>query len=87
MHKGTDAVEEFKKIVDRKGANWGATWVHPYWGQYYALSCLGIARGFVLAGDAAKAKEAYVDFFELWKDADKDIPVLRQAKAEYAKLH
>jgi len=86
MHKGADAAAEFQKIVDHKGANWGATWVHPNWGQYYALSYLGMARGFALAGEFPKAKKAFQDFFELWKDADSDVPILRQAKAEYAGL-
>lgn len=41
----------------------------------------------VVAGDTAKAKSAYQDFLTLWKDADSDIPVLQEAKAEFAKLH
>ena len=86
MHRGAEAAAEFQKIVDHKGANWGATWVHPHWGQYYSLSYLGMARGYALAGDLAGAKKAFQDFFGLWKDADPDIPVLKQAKAEYAKL-
>jgi tetratricopeptide (TPR) repeat protein len=84
--KGAEAAAEFQKILDHKGANWGATWVHPYWGQFYALSYLGMARGSAIAGDMAKAKKAFQDFFELWKDADPDIPILQQAKVEYAKL-
>ena len=44
------------------------------------------ARAYALAGDAAKARAAYQDFLGLWKDADPDIPILKQAKAEYAKL-
>jgi serine/threonine protein kinase/tetratricopeptide (TPR) repeat protein len=86
LRKGAEAVAEFQKIVDHKGANWGATWVHPYWGQYYSLSYLGMARGFAYAGETAKARKAFQDFFELWKDADPDIPILQQAKAEYAEL-
>jgi hypothetical protein len=86
LRKGAEAVAEFQKIVDHKGANWGATWVHPYWGQYYSLSYLGMARGFAYAGDTAKAGNAFQDFFALWKDADPDIPILKQAKAEYAEL-
>jgi DNA-binding winged helix-turn-helix (wHTH) protein/tetratricopeptide (TPR) repeat protein len=86
MHRGADAAAEFQKIVDHKGANWGATWVHPNWGQRYSLSYLGMARGYAIAGDTARAKKAFQDFFELWKDADPDIPVLKQAKVEYAKL-
>jgi hypothetical protein len=45
-----------------------------------------MARGFALAGDTAKAKTAFQDFFELWKNADPDIPVLKEAKTQYAKL-
>ena len=44
------------------------------------------AETFALSGDKIKAKAAYQDFLTLWKDADPDIPILRQAKAEYAKL-
>ena len=84
--KGAAARVEFQKIADHKGASWGATWIHPNWGLYYSISYLGMARGSALAGDTAKAKKAYQDFFELWKDADPGIPILKQAQAEYAKL-
>jgi eukaryotic-like serine/threonine-protein kinase len=47
---------------------------------------LGLARAYSLQGDNAKAGAAYQDFLALWKDADPDIPILKQAKAEYAKL-
>jgi eukaryotic-like serine/threonine-protein kinase len=86
LHKGAEAAAEFHKIVDHKGANWASTWRYPYWGQFYSLSYLGMARGSALAGDTANARKAFQDFFELWKDADPDIPILPQAKAEYAKL-
>jgi hypothetical protein len=86
LHKGAEAAAEFSKIVDHKGASWGATWIHPWWGQFYSLSYLGLARGSALAGEKAKAGKAFQDFFELWKDADPDIPILHQAKAEYARL-
>ena len=86
LQKGAEAAAEFQKIVGHKGANWGATWVHPYWGQYYSLSYLGMARGLALAGDTAKAKKTFEDFFELWKDADSDIAILPDARAEYDKL-
>jgi len=85
LHKGAEAAAEFHKIADHKGASWGATWVHPNWGLYYSLSYLGIARASALAGDTAKARKAYQDFLTLWKDADPDIPILKQAQSEYAK--
>ncbi|MGA2235993.1 MAG: hypothetical protein ABSG23_11015 [Terriglobales bacterium] len=53
------------------------------WG---ALARLGLARAYAMQGDTAKAKEAYQDFLTLWKDAYPDIPILKLAKAEYAKL-
>ena len=57
----------------------------------FALVCrweqLGLARAYALAGDLAQSRKAYEDFFALWKDADPDIPILQQAKAEYAKLN
>jgi serine/threonine protein kinase/tetratricopeptide (TPR) repeat protein len=87
LHEGAKAAAEFEKILDHKGANWGSAWQHPYWGQFYSLSYLGLARASALAGDPAKARRAYKDFLTLWKDADPDIPILKQAKAEYARLH
>jgi len=86
MKKGAEAAAEFRKIADHEGASWGATWVHPYWGQYYALSNLGMARGYVLAGEGTQARHAYEKFVALWNTADPNLPVLRQARAEYAKL-
>lgn len=86
LHKGAEAAAEFQKIVDQKGTSWAATWVHPNWGQYYALAHLGMARGYALAGEKMKARKAFEDLLALWKDADKDLPVFRQAKADYDKL-
>jgi hypothetical protein len=51
-----------------------------------ALAHLGLARAYALSGDPAKARTAYQDFFALWKDADPDIPILKEAKTEYARL-
>ena len=51
-----------------------------------SLARLGLARAYSLSGDTVKARMAYQDFLGLWKDADPDIPILRKAKAEYAKL-
>jgi serine/threonine protein kinase/Tfp pilus assembly protein PilF len=87
LNKGVEAAAEFQKIVDHKGANWGSGWRHPYWAHFYALSSLGVARGSALAGDTARARKAFEDFLALWKGADPDIPILKQAKAEYAKLN
>jgi tetratricopeptide (TPR) repeat protein len=86
LHEGAEAAAEFEKILDHKGANWGSAWQHPYWGQFYSLSYLGLARASALAGDSAKALNAYQEFLTLWKNADPDIPVLKQAHAEYARL-
>jgi tetratricopeptide (TPR) repeat protein len=86
LNEGAKAVAEFQKIVDHKGANWASDWRYPYWGQFYSLSFLGVARGFALAGDHAKAGKAFEDFFELWKEADSALPVVNQARAEYAEL-
>jgi tetratricopeptide (TPR) repeat protein/predicted Ser/Thr protein kinase len=86
LRKGAEAAAEFRKILDHKGASWGSTWKYPNWGLYYSISYLGLARGSALAGDTAKAKKAFQDFFELWKDADPGIPILQPAKAEYARL-
>ena len=52
----------------------------------WETSQLGLARAYILQGNSAKARAAYQDFFTLWKDSDPDIPILKQAKAEYAKL-
>jgi tetratricopeptide (TPR) repeat protein/predicted Ser/Thr protein kinase len=86
LHKGAEAAAEFQKIVDHKGASWGSTWLYPNWGLYYSISYLGLARGSALAGDTAKARKTFQDFFALWKNADQDIPILIEAKKEYAAL-
>jgi len=86
LRDGAEAAAEFEKILNHKGANWGNAWQHPYWGQFYSVSYLGLARGSMLAGDPARAAKAYQDFLTLWKDADPDTPILKQAKAEYARL-
>jgi tetratricopeptide (TPR) repeat protein len=78
LKNGGAAAVEFQKILDHPGIV-GLRVIG-------VLAHLGIARAYVLTGDTAKARAAYQDFFTLWKDADPDIPVLIQAKAEYAKL-
>jgi hypothetical protein len=56
-------------------------------GPIGALAHLGLGRAYALSGDTAKAKIAYQDFLVLWKDADADVPILKEAKSEYASLH
>ncbi len=75
--EGAKAAGEFQKIVDHRSIG-----VNPLG----AMARLGLARAFVLEGDTAKAEAAYQNFLTLWKDADPDVPILNQAKAEYAKL-
>ena len=86
LRKGVEAAAEFQKIVDHKGASWASTWQYPNWGLHYSISYLGLARAYELAGDTVKARKAFQDFFALWKDADQDLPILKQAQAEYARL-
>ena len=78
LGKGAEAASEFQKILDHRG--WDPL------SPLYPLAHLGLARAAVLTGDTAKARQAYQDFFALWKDADADLPVLIEAKKEYEKL-
>jgi len=55
-------------------------------GMAYPLAHLELARAYQFAGDTAQARKYYQDFLALWKDADADVPLLQQAKAEYAQL-
>jgi serine/threonine protein kinase len=77
-HQSSEAVVEFQKILDHRGIVLN--------GPIGALAHLGLGRAYALSGDQTKAKTAYQDFLTLWKDADPDIPILKEAKAEYAKL-
>jgi serine/threonine protein kinase/tetratricopeptide (TPR) repeat protein len=77
-HRGQEAAAEFRKIIDHRGIVGRA--------PYGVRARLEVARAYALEGDTARARSAYQDFLTLWKDADPDIPILRQAKAEYAKL-
>ena len=77
-HDGVKAAAEFQKVLDHSGVVRNE--------PNAALARLGLARAYALEGDAAKARVTYQDFFALWKDADADVPVLKAAKAEYAKL-
>jgi tetratricopeptide (TPR) repeat protein len=76
--RGAEAAAEFQKIVDHRG-------IAPTLTEH-SLAKLGLGRAYRITGDTAKARAAYQDFFALWKDADPDIPILKEAKAEYAKL-
>jgi serine/threonine protein kinase/tetratricopeptide (TPR) repeat protein len=78
QHEPAKALVEFQKISDRRGMNP----VSPL----YVLARLGAARAYAQQGDTAKSRTAYQDFFAYWKDADPDVPLLKQAKTEYAKL-
>jgi len=77
-HDSVKAAAEFQKFLDHRGVDA----VSPF----FPLSQLGLARALAMQGDAAKARTAYQDLFVMWKDADADLPVLKQAKGEYAKL-
>jgi eukaryotic-like serine/threonine-protein kinase len=77
-HRYAEAAAEFQKILDHRGIV-GADPIG-------ALAHLQLGRTFALAGDKAKAKAAYQDFLSFWKDADTDVPILKSAKAEYARL-
>jgi tetratricopeptide (TPR) repeat protein len=78
LRDGNRAAAEFQKFADHRGlvANF----------PLGALARLGLARAYAMQGSTPKAEAAYLDFLTLWKDADLDIPILKEAKAEYAKL-
>jgi len=77
-HNGTAAAAEFQKLLDHRGIVLNFV--------TGSLAHLQLGRAYAMSGDTAKARTAYKDFFALWKDADPDIPILKEAKAEYAKL-
>jgi DNA-binding winged helix-turn-helix (wHTH) protein/tetratricopeptide (TPR) repeat protein len=72
------AAAEFEKLIGHRG------WLD--WGVFSPLAQLGLARAYAMQGDHENSRKAYDDFFFTWKDADPNIPTLRQAKAEYTKL-
>jgi len=78
LHDGNRTAAEFQKFIDHRGVVMNFPWG--------ALARLGLARAYAMQGDTTKAKAAYQDFLTLWKDADPDIPILKQTRAEYAKL-
>jgi eukaryotic-like serine/threonine-protein kinase len=77
-HDGNRATAEFQKYIDHRGVVRNL--------PFGPLGRLGLARTYAMEGDITKARAAYQDFLTLWKNADPDIPILQQAKAEYAKL-
>jgi tetratricopeptide (TPR) repeat protein len=77
-NRGAGAAAEFQKVLDHRGI--------VVSDPIGALARWRLGKALALSGDTVKAKAAYQDFLTLWKDADQDIPILRQAKAEYAKL-
>ena len=77
-HRGSEAAAEFQKILDHRGIVLNE--------PIGALAHLQLGRAYAMQGDTTDARAAYQEFLNLWKDADPDIPILKQAKAEYAKL-
>jgi Tfp pilus assembly protein PilF len=73
--QGQQAVQEFQRVIDSRSVT-----VDPL----ASLAKLGMARGYDMQGNKAASRMAYQDFFALWKDADTDVPLMKQAKAEYA---
>ena len=78
LSAGKDAAADFQEILDHKGLVGN--------GDQAALARLGLARAYAISKDPVRARTTYQDFFTLWKDADPDVPILRAAKSEYAKL-
>ena len=74
----TLAAAEFQRIIDHRG--WDV--LSPLW----PLAHVGLARAEVLQGDVARGRTAYESFFQLWKDADVELPTLIEAKKEYQEL-
>ena len=79
LHDGSHAAAEFQKFIDHRTIVMNAEWG--------ALAHLGLARAYTMQRDTAKARAAYQDFLTLWKDADSDLPILKQARSEYSKLN
>ena len=78
LHQGEQAAAEFQKFLDHRGVALNS--------PLAALAHLQLGRAYTLAGNTSKARDAYLQFLTLWKDADPDIPVLKAAKAEYVNL-
>jgi len=78
LHQGKEGANEFQKFLDHRGVVINSVLA--------ALARYQLARALSLSGDFSAARKAFQDFFALWKDADPDIPILKEAKTEYAKL-
>jgi len=78
LHRPAEAITDFQMIIDNAGLIVNC--------PIGALAHFSLGRSYALQGDTANAKAAYRDFLTLWKDADPEIPILKQANAEYAKL-
>ena len=78
LHQGSAAAAEFQKFVDHKDMTINSV--------FAGLAPLGLARAYAMQGDGAQAHAAYKNFFTNWKNADTDIPILKQARAEYPKI-
>jgi eukaryotic-like serine/threonine-protein kinase len=78
LHDGKHAAAEFQKYIDHyalvRNAPWGA------------LARLGLGRAYAMEGDTLKARAAYQEFLTIWKNADPDLPILKQAKEEFTKF-
>jgi predicted Zn-dependent protease len=76
--QGAEAAQEFQRVLDLKSLYGTDVTV--------SVSQLGLARAYALQGDNAHSRIAYQDFLAIWKDADPDVPLLKQARAEYEKI-
>jgi hypothetical protein len=79
LDRGNKRLPSFKKSLTI-AVSWGTLFLG-------ALAYLQLGRAKIMSGDEAGGRKAYQDFLTLWKDADPDIPILKQAKTEYAKLN
>jgi tetratricopeptide (TPR) repeat protein len=78
LHRGKEAANEFQKLLDHRNMLGNS--------PMFPLTHVQLARALAMSGDPSGARQKYQAFFSLWKDADPDIPILKEAKAEYAKL-
>jgi tetratricopeptide (TPR) repeat protein len=78
LHRGYEAAAEFQKLLEHRNITQN--------GPIGVLAQLGLARAYAISDDRAKARDSYREFLKLWKDADPEIPILREAQSQYAKL-